>query len=537
MPDPGEQGELLRQEQETNLLLQETIADLELALEDKAWNRLTGDNADEFSAGGRRIISQLCRSVAVANPLIKRGLMLRIAYIWGGGVEVQARDENVQSVVTQFWDDNVKSLTGSQAQEELERALGTDGNVYLAAFTSPLTGRVRVRSTPPDEIIDVICNPDDRDEPWFYLREYIQRPLGTGTDAATGANPDSSDRVRELYPCLGYKPSQRVRSIQDIPVKWDAPMLHVAVNRLDGWTYGVPDVYASMAWARAYKDFLTDWALLTKSLAKFAWRTVSDSRTRATKAANTIRANAEANNQLPGAMIPSAGQAAALGPGTTLEAIPKSGANIDADSGKPLAAMVASGIGMPVTLLLADPGVTGARAVAETLDKPTLLEMGLRRMLWQAKIGELLDYVIDQSALAPKGTLKGTAKVDDWGRRYVELAGDADSTKRTVDWEWPDLNALDPVALITAIVSASTTELLPHEEIARLLLTALGVKDVDELLKDMQDDQGNFTPPAPPGMNAGQAAVDAFNAGKDPAQLLNPKDSGGGKPADSPSGG
>jgi hypothetical protein len=69
-----------------------------------------------------------------------------------------------------------------------------------------------------------------------------------------------------------------------------------------------------------------------------------------------------------------------------LEAIPKSGATIDSESGKPLAAMVAAALGMSVTMLLADPGTTGARAVAETLDKPTILEMGMRRRLWAGVI-------------------------------------------------------------------------------------------------------------------------------------------------------
>jgi hypothetical protein len=502
---------LLRQEQETNLILQETIADLELAVEDRSWTRLTTEANSEFSHGGRQMITSLCRMVAIANPLVKRCLMLRIAYIWGGGVSLSARDDKVQEIVQEFWDDNAAVLSGSQAQEELERALGTDGNVFLAAFTSPLTGRVQMRSIPQDEILDIITNPEDRDEPWFYIREYTRQSLG-GSGGDPTVTQVATETVKVVYPALGYTPASRIKNLNGGDVRWDAPVLHVSVNRLDGWRYGIPDVYASLAWARAYKDFLTDWALLTKSLAKFAWKVTGDTKSRANKAIAAIQqsvTDSSSLNNVPNT-AGTAGQIAGSGPGLSLDAIPKAGAHIDADSGRPLAAMVAAGFGVPVTMALADPGVTGARATARTLDKPTQLEMEMRRSLWQGRIGELLDYVIDQSVIAPKGSLKGTGRVVVGGRRKVELTG---NTKRTVDWDWPELAEIDPVQLINGIVSAEP--FIPPETATRLLLNALDVDDVDELVDGMKDDQGDFVPPA---QAAQAAAVNSFQAGGPPPQ-------------------
>jgi len=515
--------EQLRQEQETNLFLEESIAELESAVETDGWQRLgTAETGAEFTPGGRRLLVDLCRTVAVANPLIKRGLNLRISYIWGSaersGVQITGRDEKVNEVVQRFWDDNQGTLTGTQAQEELERALGTDGNVFFAAFTSPLTGRVKVRSVPAVEIQDIVSNPDDRDEPWFYTRTYTKQVIEPGYDPGNTRTRQQS--VKEAYPALGYRPSQRIKTINGYTVKWDAPMLHVAVNRLDGWQFGIPDVYAAVAWARAYKDFLTDWALLTKSLAKFAWRVTGDTKSRASTMAARIRANAQdptLSGLTPTTQAPApAGAAATMGPGQALEAIPKSGAQINAESGKPLAAMVASGLGMPVTLLLADPGVTGARAVAQTLDKPTVLEMGLRRMLWQSKLSQLLDYVVDQSAVAPKGAISGTVIIDDWGDRVVTLSGVKD---RNIDWNWPPLFELDPVQMVGAIVAADGTGLFEGplaETVIKMLLTSLGVEDVDEILDELKGPDGKFVDPR---VTAGDVAVQHHLAGKDPAAL------------------
>jgi hypothetical protein len=512
----------LRAEQESNLMLHESVADLQLALEDRGWESLSQSVADEFTPAGRKKVAALCRMMAISHPLIKRGLAVRIGYIWGQGVEIRAKADgdavqDVNAVVQAFIDDNGKTVFGSQAQEELERALGTDGGIYLAAFTSPLTGRVQVRSTPTDEIVDIITNPEDRDEPWFYIREYVERVLEAGY--TPGSTRTRGQRVRVAHPALGYRPVQKIKTLDGAVVRWDAPVLHVPVNRLDGWKYGVPDVYASLAWARMYRDFLVDWAGLTKALSKFAWRATGSSGGRAARAAAALQARptpataataAAAPPGLPGPRD-SVGQVAAMGPGNTLEAIPKSGAHIDAESGKPLAAMVAAGIGLPVTILLADPGQTGARAVAETLDLPTLLEMGMRRLLWQDKLGQLIDYTIDQAVLAPQGALRGTLSRDDWGRFVVTLAG---NVERTVEWDWPALIDLDPVKLVAAIVDADSTGKLPPLTTVRLLLAALGVKDIDEVIEKMTDDNGDFIDPR---ASAGQAAVDAFRAGQDPA--------------------
>lgn len=513
-------SEQLRAEQESNLLLQETVADLELALEDIGWRSLTAGVQDELSPEGRRRIAQLCRYMAVSNPLIKRGLQLRIGYIWGQGVEVTARikdDETLQDQVNDlldaFDDDNEASLVGSQASEELERAEGTDGEVFLAMFTSPLTGRVQVRSTPPEEIVDIVTNPEDRDEPWFYVREYTLQVLEAGYQP--GNTRTRAQTVKVVHPALGYRPTQKIKTLNGAGVRWDAPMLHAPVNRLDGWQRGIPDAYASIAWARMYRDFLVDWAGLTKALSKIAWKATGDTRSRAQKAATVARQQADAAAaRLAPSTTGDAGGTLAMGPGINFEAVSKSGATIDSQSGKPLAAMAAAGLGVSVVDLLADPGTTGARAVAETLDKPTILEMGMRRLFWQSVRSRIYAHVIASSVEAPRGVLRGRVLVDDWGRKHTLLDG---GVEPVIEFTWPPLADLDPVKLIEAVVAADGTGYLPPVTVARLLLQLLGVPHVDDVIAELTDENGDWVPPAGA---AGQAAVDAFRRGQDPVQAV-----------------
>jgi hypothetical protein len=517
----AELAEVIRAERQTVEHLRESITDLESRMYEPGWQKLTAFAEQEFSREGLQQITAVCRIMTIKSPLLRRGLSLRTGYIWGQGVQISARatgerGQDVNAVIQKFLTDagNRRTFTGDQAHEELERALYSDGNVFLALFTSPRTGRVQVRTLPWDEITDVITNPEDRSEPWFFRREWWQ-------EERTSSGVVQKPRVA-YYPALGYNPRVKPRRLS-FPyygdaamseVFWDAPVYHVKVNGQLGWKFGLPDSYAAIDWARAYKDFLTDWATLIKALSRFAWRLTSKGSKQAQ--ARQAMATAPATDRYSGEPQ-RAGATALMTPDMMLEAIPKSGATIDSESGRPLAAMVAAALDVPVTMLLGDPGTTGARATAETLDTPTERSMELRRSVWGEAKRQILDYVIDQAAKAPQGALKGAVSRDVDGLEVVALAQDTD---RTLDVSWPDIDDLDPAVIIDSIVKADATGYLPPLVVARHLLDALGIRDVESILERLTDEDGNFKPPEGAAGQAGQAAVDAFRRGDDPAALL-----------------
>lgn len=493
-------------------VLRESLADIELALEDRGWERLGLDAGRDLSAEGRRKIRELCRVMAIVNPLIKRGLGLRVAYVWGQGVTITVRDQSedgqdVNAVVQEFLDDpgNKKTFSGAQAREEMERAAGTDGELFAALFTDPKTGKVQVRWLDAGEVTDVISNPDDKIDHWYYKREYTARLVESGRLVTLAQTT--------YYPALGYEPVGRDKpaTIDGHPVMWDTPVRMVAVNRPSGSQRGVPDAFAAIAWARSYKEFLEQWSVLMKALARFAWQKKSrGDRVRQVAAKLAAKPATETNGGNPTGV----GATAVNTGDEVLEAIPKTGATIDAQSGKPLAAMAATAMEVPVTMLLGDPGITGARAVADTLDQPTELAMQLRRALWTELQTDILDHVIDASVRAPQGPLTGRISRDGT-RVLVELP---DNDDRTIDITWPEFNSTPVDVLVKATVEADATGKLPPLVTARLLLQALKVDNVDEVLADLSDDDGKFMDPA---ASAGQAAVDAFRRGQDPAAALN----------------
>lgn len=502
----------LEQEANNNELLQESVADLQRALYEPGWVRLVGQGEHEFSPEALRQMRAICRLFAIKSPLIKRGLALRSSYVWGQGVEVTARangresgEQDVQAVVQAFLTDpsNLRTLTGAQARDQLETfGLGCDGEVYICLFTRPTTGHVQARVLPVDEIAEIICNPEDAADPWFYLRRWEH--VGRDSDG----NPVRESRSM-MYPAVDYRPKSMPSRYAGHKVDWSAPVLHVPVNQPLGWVRGIPDAYAAVDWAKAYKEFLEDWARLMRSLSRYAWKASAPGGRNA--AVRTRLATAPTRDPGTGEAL-HAGATAILPPDVQLEAVSKSGATLDSDSGRPLAAMVAAALDVPVTMLLGDPGVSGARATAETLDQPTERAMIQRRDVWASALHRILRYVIAESVRATKGRLRGRITADPWtGREVVVLDG---STDPTIDITWPRLDDVDPDVVVKAVVEASSTGTIPPEVVARLLLTALGVRNVDQLVEAMVGADGEFRWPTPLG---GSPPGDAARAGQDPA--------------------
>jgi hypothetical protein len=469
--------------------LNESMAQMQLAMEDMGWEKLTNQFAQEFTRDGLKRAAELSRMMAIANPLIKRGLAIRASYVHGQGVGITARGDgnegaqDVNAVVQDFLDDdtNRAALTGHQAKLRLETSIGTDGNIFIALFTNPLVGKVQARTLPFDEITDKVTLPGDRMVTMYYRRDWTEN-----------GSPHTA-----YYPDIRWRPNTRSKVWTDgqnrYEIKWDSPVYHLQDNGLDGWKFGIGDAYAALPWARAYKEFLEDWVLLIKALSRIAFQ-MSKSKTPLSQQSRSALQNMSA-----GSTVNTGEQ--------KIEAVPKTGATIDSESGRPVATMAAAALGVPVTTLMADPGQTGARAVAETLNQPTMLEFKGRQELWTEALRAILGYVIDQAVIAPRGPLKGTVTREQ-NTLTVQLAGDTD---RTIDFEWPDINEMPVETIMKALVEADGTGKMPPLVTLRLMLRALGVRDVDEILDDLTDDDGNWVDPA---ANAGDQAAQDFRRGE-----------------------
>jgi hypothetical protein len=471
--------------------LTERIAELELALEDSGWLRLGDESLDEFSRDGLRRITRLARLFYLSNPLVQRGVNIQKYYVWGQSVEIKGTDKRISDVIKGFMDDpkNAVELTSHQARMMKEGELQTDGNLFFVFFTNKATGRVRVRSIPFAQIDDIIFNPDDGKEPWYYKRSWTESVFNTTTGSII-TGPKTA-----YYPDWRYMPKGiKSAKIADKPVMWDSPVYHVKTGGFGDWKFGVSEVYAAIDWARAYKEFLEDWASIVRSYRRFAW-VYSGAKSKGEIAAVTSKMDTTYasgggvtdETQPP----PVTGAFASLLEGRGLQPVRTAGATVAAEDGRRLLLMVAATFGLPETFF-GDVSV-GTLATAKSLDRPTELRMRDRQTLWGDIHMEILNYVLLQAVKAPGGLLNGLGRVvaevyDGKIEERVEWNEDVDPY---IDVDFPPMVEADADKVVDSIVSAATLKglppagTIPKPEISRMVLSALGEEDIDEILEEL----------------------------------------------------
>ncbi len=486
-PTKAQYVEAYGEELDNNAFLEERLAELELALEDRDWLKLSMDGSREFSRSGLARIIQLSRMMTLKNPLINRATEIGGHYVYGQGVSIQYADEDINEVWQTFIDDpkNQVALTSPVAQLAQDRELSETGNLFLAAFTNISTGRVRMRGIPVEEIQDIITDPNDDKQPWYYRRVWTQR---VNDQRFTG-----SQRAKEMqafYPAMGYYPApgNKLKEISGHPVVWDTPVHHVKIGGSLVMKFGVPEFYAAFDWAKAVKEQLEDYATTHRALARFVWNLTVKSKKKI-ESAKTKLGTTLGNTGSGAETNPPSGVASTFiaSEGTEMKPIQTKGMAPPPDEGRGLGLMVSAATGIPYTILFGDADV-GNLATAKTLDRPTELKMIARQVVWTGVWQTLADYVMMQAVGATGGPLRaqGTVvpDVEDASKELVWRPG----VETHFDVEWPAILERDVLARVGAIVKAITldgkqrSELFDDETVMRMLLVALGEDDIDELI-------------------------------------------------------
>jgi hypothetical protein len=474
-------------------LLVERLAVLEDQLREPGWQRIGGGERD-FSREGLRNISRMARIYWLKNPLIKRAVAVQNLYVWGQGVTLRAVHPTVDAVIQKVLKDPTnRTVFGDvEAWMRLETGLQLFANLFFVFFVNPSTGHVKIRTIPFDEIAAVISNPDDAQDPWYYLRVWNTTTVNPSTGFPT------VEPKKAYYPDWRYNPrGGHPTHIAGIPVK-ESPIYHVSVNRLDDMQFGVSELYAACDWANAYKTFLEKWVTITDALSKFAMQLTGANKRAATAAVSKLQemiprlqqglaeARASTGGTIGGTFVTT--------PGTKLEPIKTSGITTSMDDARRLMLMVCSATGINEPYLTGDPS-TGNLATAKSMERPMELQFTARQSLWSSILGNILDYIIDQAAMMPSGPLQAgaTVEIDDDGDRLVTLGADPETGEpmnRTIEVRFPSILKRDLTEQVDAIIHAGTLKgaaaagTIPVKHLTRMLLDVLGEEHAADLVEE-----------------------------------------------------
>lgn len=364
--------------------LEEDMLRISDAFDNVGWSPLSMEDSKEMSLATIKKIAGVARAMNAMNPFVKRGVNARISYIWGRGVMF----DGIENVKDQFAKNRSKVFS-PQAYEELERVLATDGNAFMALPTKDdvkgmPTATFRVSL---DEIVGAIANPLDKEEIWYYKREY--KILVTNLE--TGEQEPREET--KWYPSIGY--SQKLKAVgKGLPrrlnkhgVEQNYVIQHTSVNKQVGWRWGVPDILPVIFWAKAYKEYLEDNAMLVKAYSRLAWQA---------KVPNQIAGNtASATVMRPPTRDPMTGELNNIGGtyvGTTeMTPVPATGSQVDFSKGSALASAIAAGLEVSKIVITSDSSDSN-RSGAESLDLPTLKAMESRQQIHVERFMEIFEF-------------------------------------------------------------------------------------------------------------------------------------------------
>lgn len=312
-------------------LRQEDIGWVSLSAVEGADSLITLDVIRDHSARARRL--------ATLNPIVKRGLVVRNAYMWSDPVVYKGATRTARKVI----DENAKACFSVQARVRDEQAFNTDGCViYLVDKTTKTVMPIplmRLGGVATDDVtgdvVALLINPATTGDPqWYMLWDH------------TGVTINAAN----------YKVNRRLTAV------------YATVNRLSAEHYGKPDLMGALNYAQAYKEHLEIARMMQKSLSRLAFKAKS--------------VNAKQQQAVTARMAGmGVGGTASIGAGQDIQAITKAGAGVDFSAGTPLAAMVSAALDIPLSVLLTD-GSAGGRQGAETaLEDPTFKALELRRQL------------------------------------------------------------------------------------------------------------------------------------------------------------
>ncbi len=454
--------------------LQERLADLELSIAELGWSRLGQRMELEFSRAALLDIWKACRYSFVKNPIINRAVTLQAIYVFGQGVTFEADNQTLQAFVDDFVADpkNRTELFSHQARIMKEQDLQVLGNIFFSFHTRASDGKTILRSVIPQEVIEIVSNPDDAKDPWFYHRQWEQPSI----DLATGriGAPKSDDAY---FPSTSYLFSQKERpaTLNGIRIEWNVPIYHMKSGGLSDMEFAVPEIFQGLDWSMAYVKFLQDWARVVAAHATYAMKLTTGGGKQGqldvkAKLGSTF-SEGSTGEQNP---RPSAGAFFVTGSGSDLAPMRTAGATENPEGARRLLLMICAAVGMPETFF--GDVSTGNLATAKSLDRPTELKFRDRQTLWSDAHEEILVTAARIAKLAPASALRSNQAAD----------------VGTVKAVFPPILEHDVAEQMAAIVSGATlngnasANTIDRETLSRLVLQALAVEDVDDVLERLQ---------------------------------------------------
>lgn len=301
---------------------QEQLDDLAVRVADLEWTELGDAGENGVKLHTLKQVTPAFKDAVGSNFMLVRAHQLLTSLIWGKGVAITELDYRTKRVLQT--PSVISNIITMEARHRLISAILTEGNIFMAVSQS----KQHIHPIPMGQITEVVYNPDDATDIW-WLKRWWNTPTG----------------MKTKWYRTPTTPNQKQRTYKGVPVETAYTVVHATWNRPYASTFGIPMVFSSLTWVKAYSSYLKNNALLVK-----AYATIAHKITTPQKAPGASGAVEMVQKNSVGGVVASSGEFTAL---------PATGSQVNFNNGRALAAAVAGPLGLEVNMLLGDPGVSG----------------------------------------------------------------------------------------------------------------------------------------------------------------------------------
>lgn len=452
-------------------------------LNEPGWLPLGSSSGVDMLTGlNRRQVNDEVRYYYQTDPTMHYMVELENAYTFSRGVTVKAKDATIDAVIQKFWrhPNNRASLTTAAAQWDLNKELQLEGELFLAFYTSTLTGQVTVRTLPPSQIAKVIPAKGDAKLQQYYL-----------------ADVNGPENRTERYPLLDYRVADtrgQLARPDFLGPNTEIAVMQVVSDAIGG--RGLSPKRTSVRWIKALTGFMQDRAVLTLAGSTFAFKQKIKGNRQAAEmaAARWSRYETRMKYDMDGNERRQGGNTFIENEASNLEQLKFDTMAANAYNDMRMFRQMA-GIGSGVfEHYLGDPS-TGNLATATAMELPMLKIFEFRQQFWMDVLNEILAFVVLQGIR--HGTLGRQAVValDQSGAYPIWTIEPQANTDLTIDVIFPPIVQKDVAVQASALAQVATAEastgqqMLPPEKKAEVAINLFGGdRDSGALIEQMKQD-------------------------------------------------
>lgn len=435
-----------------------TLTDLLLASDFVGYEAIGGRYNDmrDLRPVERTKVVRTSRIYRRRNPLVDRAIGIWTDMCFSSPWSYTASDTSFQTLIDGVMADRKNRRTFSwEASRRLSSTLLVDGEVPFVFFVGD--GVVRARTMDTLEFLDPVCNPEDREEVWYWPRQWVgsdgRRHLWLYRD---WDYVDESGKPRnDPLPEADRQRLQGQGTGDDVDLSPREGEYATLLTYNTEGQRGYPLMASGLDWVRAHQEFLRDRSALTAERAKYATK-VSVDGTRAQVAA--IRSTLERPDptQPSDGMRPPRGGAWVANRSVDMELVQavNDGQSARQDE-RSLRMMATMPSGIPPHLY-GDVG-EGNLATASATEKPLKDMLGSYQGTWMEFRQDLFDHVA----------------------MWMGYSGDT-----SVDIDAPKIlgQSMLELAQVIGAVAGTFPAIKRSEELLSYVLTEIGINNVDDVV-------------------------------------------------------